>query len=68
MGWYFELFGLSVLDVVGLVDTLLLNACFSVLVRDRTGAFWVGGGLGGIALSYIYQIEVIISKRQIPFT
>jgi hypothetical protein len=51
--FYLELFGFGVLDVVGFVDSLLLDAYLVEGIRDRTGAVCVGGGLGGM-------IEVIL--------
>ena len=45
---YFVLLWLCVLYVLGLVHSLLLDSLIGNKVRDRTGAAFVGGGLGGI--------------------
>lgn len=49
---YFELLGFSVFHVVCFIHSLLLYAFVKRRIRDRTGAVWVGAGLGGIEVIF----------------
>jgi hypothetical protein len=51
---YLEFLRLGVFDIVGLVDALLLETYFVRVIRESTGAFWGGAGLGGMGKLYIY--------------
>lgn len=45
---YLVFFGLGILHILGLVDSLLLETYFPLEIRERTGPVEVGGCFGGI--------------------
>jgi len=62
---YFVLLGFCVFDVLSLVDSLLLETWINSEIRERTGPWLAGDGLGGI-FDWIKCISYIIGKHISP--